>query len=77
MKGNLSPFCEFVASLKGAATSSKPASGPVNVDLMSPAVDQLWPEVRGVIETVNAWIQPFLKLFGVEDRNGLSPLVSA
>ncbi len=52
-------------------------SGPVNVDLMSPAEYQLWPEVRGVIETVNAWMQPFLKLFGVKDGNGLSPLVSA
>ena len=33
----------------------------------------MWEEVKGVIEVVNSWMMPFLKLFGVEVGNGLSP----
>ena len=48
-------------------------TGPVNVDDDKSAVDQLWDEVKGVIEVVNSWMLPFLKVFGVEEGNGLSP----
>ena len=41
LKGYLSTFREFVESLKGAAASTNLSVGPVDVDLMSPAVDQL------------------------------------
>ena len=37
-------------------------------------MDQLWDEVFGVIEMAREKMIPFLKLFGVEKGNGLSPL---
>ena len=40
-----------------------------------PSVDQLWNEVFGIIETVNFWMVPFLKRFGAEDGNDLSPFI--
>lgn len=48
-------------------------AGPIEVDLDMPAVHQLWPEVSRVIRMATAVTLPFLKLFGVEDGNGLSP----
>ena len=45
----------------------------MDVDLDEKAVDQLWSEVKGVMEVALAWMKPFLKLFGVEEGNGLSP----
>ena len=46
---------------------------PIHVNNGKPAVDQLWEEVKGVIEVVTSWMLPFLKVFGVEEGNGLSP----
>ena len=65
---------EFLESMK--SDSSADAAGPVDVDLEKPAVDQLWDEVKGIIDVVNACMVPFLKLFGVEDGNGLSPFAT-
>ena len=76
LKGYLSTFYEFVESLKDAA-STPPSSQPVHVNEIGMAVDQLWNEVRDVVETVDTWMKPFLKIFGVEKRNGMSPLVHA
>ena len=44
----------------------------VKVDLETPPVEQIWPEVMGIILVVNAWMVPFMKTFGVEKVNGLS-----
>ena len=43
------------------------------VDLERPPVNQIWPEVMGIILAVNAWMVPFMKTFGVEKGNFLSP----
>ena len=45
----------------------------VKVDLEQPHVEQIWPEVMGIILAVIAWMVPFLRIFGVEKVNGLSP----
>ena len=52
-------------------------SGPIVMGFMSPAADQLWPEVQGVIEAVNVWMWPFLEMFGMEDGNRLSQLITS
>ena len=70
-KGYQQTFPEFVKTLKKGSAGA--TAGPVNVDDDKPAVDQLWDEVKGVIEVVNSWMLPFLKVFGVEEGNGLSP----
>lgn len=76
LKGYLSTFREYVETLKQAA-SKQPSSGPVVIDDSKAAVHQLWDEVKGVIEAVNTYMKPFLQLFGIEEGNGLSPLVKA
>ena len=63
---------EFIESLKSALSTDN--QGPVDVDLDKPAVNQLWDEVFDVIEMAREKMIPFLKLFGVEKGNGLSPL---
>ena len=70
-KGYQQTFPEFLDTLKKGSVGA--TTGPVNVDDDKPAVDQLWDEVKGVIEVVNSWMLPFLKVFGVEKGNGLSP----
>ena len=45
----------------------------VKFDLERPPVEQIWPEVMGIILAVNAWMVPFLKKFVVEKGNDLSP----
>ena len=49
------------------------SAGPVEVDLHMPAVTQLWSEFRKNAKTTNDVMLPFLKLFGVEEGNGVSP----
>ena len=44
----------------------------VKVDLERLPVEQIWPELMGIILAVNAWMVPFLTKFGVEKGNGLS-----
>ena len=43
------------------------------VDPERPPVEQICLEVMGIILAVNAWIVPFLKTFGLEKGNRLSP----
>jgi len=74
-KGYQQTFPEFLKTLKQGSAGATP--GPVHVDNDKPAVDQLWDEVKGVIEVVNSWMLPFLKVFGVEEGNGLSPFAVA
>ena len=69
LQGYLSTFHEFVENLKDAATN-KPSAVPVFMNDFEPAVEQLWDEVKDVIEAVNTYRKPFLKLFGVEKGNG-------
>ena len=73
-KGYQHTFLEFLQCLKKGSAGT--TGGPVHVDNDMPAVDQLWEEVKGVIEVVNSWMLPFLKVFGVEEGNGLSPFDS-
>lgn len=52
--------------------SNLPA-GPVEVEQHMPAVTQLWSEFSRIVKTTNDVMLPFLKLFGVEEGNGISP----
>jgi len=74
-KGYQQTFPEFLDTLKKGSAGA--TAGPVHVNNDEPAVDQLWDEVKGVIEVVNSWMLPFLKVFGVEEGNGLSPFAVA
>ena len=53
------------------SVSFAPTSVTDNTDLNMPAGIQLFPEVKSVIRTVDFIIKMFLKLFDVEDVNGL------
>jgi len=70
-KGYQQTIPDFLKNLR--ATLNVNASGPVDVNLDEPAVNQLWDEVKGIIQAVNSWMIPFLKIFDVEEGNGLSP----
>jgi len=70
-KGYQHTFPEFLSSLRAGLDGY--SAGPIHVDNSRPAVDQLWDEVQGVLEFTNLFMIPFLKLFGVEEGNGLSP----
>ena len=67
-------FPDFINSLRAATIEVCPLVGPVEVDLDDIAVTQLWDDVASVIRSVNRFMKPFLKLFGVTEGNGLSPL---
>ena len=43
----------------------------MNVDLDTPAVDQLWDEVNDIIEIANLWMVLLLKVSVVEEGNGI------
>ena len=74
-KGHQNTFPEYLAAMQ--ADMSGAIAGPVHVTLdCTPAVTQLWNEVKGVIEVTNSFMLPFLKLFGVEVGNGLSPFAT-
>ena len=73
-KGYQKTFPGFVNSLK-AASAKRPPVGPIDVDLSAAAVTQLWPTVKAVIRMVNENMKPFLKLFGSEEGNGVSPFL--
>jgi hypothetical protein len=51
-------------------------SGPIDVNVTMPAIDQLWEIVKDVLDMSNEIMLPFLKLFGVVDGNGLSPFTT-
>ena len=72
LKGYQQTYAEFISTIKTAA-ENKPPVGPVDVDLATPAVTQLWPRVKDIINRVNRIMKPFLQLFGTEEGNGLSP----
>jgi hypothetical protein len=74
-KGYQQTFPEFILALQ--AGSDGVSGGPVEIDLDEPAVDQLWEEVKGVIEVANSWMIPFLGMFGVVEGNGLSPFATS
>ena len=72
LKGYQQTYAEFISTIKTAA-ENKPPVGPVDVDLATPAVTQLWPRVKEIINTVNRVMKPFLQLFGTKEGNGISP----
>ena len=43
------------------------------VDLEQPPVENIWPEMMSINLGVNACMLPFLKTFGIEKVNVLSP----
>lgn len=47
--------------------------GPIDVDLSKPAQSISWNTVEGIILFGSRIMLPFLKLFGSEDGNGVSP----
>jgi len=69
-KGYLHSFPDYLKSLSDQKLN---ISGEVTVDLLNPAVDQLFPEVKQTWDMKVAWMLPFLHLFGKEEGNGLSP----
>ena len=69
LKGYPAGLRKFVDNMKKGSSTQ----GPVDVDLSKPAVDQLWSTVKGIISFGNSIMKPFLKLFGSEMGNGLSP----
>ena len=44
----------------------------MDINFEKPAINQLFNESQGIINMVNAVMKPFLKLFGVEEDNGLT-----
>jgi hypothetical protein len=48
------------------------SSGPIDIDLTKPAVDQLWDTVQGIVPFGTDIMWLFLKVFGSEVGNGLS-----
>ena len=60
---------EYVKIVKEVSTKM-PKGGPIEVDLSSPAVNQLWDNVRRIMNTTSSALRPFLKLFGVVEGNG-------
>ena len=66
-------FTKFVSSLKTAALTVT-TYGTIDVDLAMPSVTHLWSKVKIIIINANYFMKPFLKLFGVEYGNGLSPI---
>ncbi len=69
MKGYPSGLQEFIKNMQNGSSSS----GPIDIDLTKPAVDQLWDTVQGILSFGTNLMQPFLKVFGSEVGNGLSP----
>ncbi len=68
-------FKEYGASLKSFVDTLKKvfdSSSSIDIDLDSTAIEQLWETVKGVVTTLNSWMAPFLKAFGVEEGNEIS-----
>ena len=75
-KGYQATFADFINSLQNA--SAEPSqSGIIDVVLTDKAVTQLWPTVKAIFDKVNPMMTQFLKLFGVDELNGLSPFAAA
>ena len=70
-KGHQEKIPYFLASLKSAA-SIVPPYVQINVDPDIPAVIQLWTEIKCTICNVNQFMNTSLKLFCVEEVNGIS-----
>jgi hypothetical protein len=75
-KGYQATFQEYVKIVK-EASSRMPKGGPIDVDLSSPAVYQLWDNVRYVMNMASAKMHPFLILSGVVDGNVLTPFAAS
>ena len=56
-----------------AAASTVKNCGTIDVELDIPEVIQIFPKVKGTINNVNHFMKPFLKIFGMEYGNGISP----
>eukprot|EP00956_Cyclotella_meneghiniana_P011701 scaffold16470_cov61-Cyclotella_meneghiniana.AAC.12 len=74
-KGYQATLDEYVKIVK-EASAKMPKGGPIEVDLSSPAVNQLWDNVRRIMNTTSSKLRPFLKLFGVVEGNGLTVFAS-
>ena len=61
-----------MAYISQSSNNANKSCGPVNVDLDKPVVGQLWDETSGILQAATEWIILFLKLFEVEEGNGLS-----
>ena len=69
MKGYPLGLKKFIDNMKNGSNSS----GPIDVDLTKPAVHQLWDTVQGILSFGTNLMQLFLKIFGSEVGNGISP----
>jgi hypothetical protein len=69
MKGYPAGLQKIIENMKKGSSMS----GPIEVDLKKPAVDQLWNTVNGILSFGTIIMKLFLKLFGYEVGNGLSP----
>ena len=59
MKGYPAGLQKFIENMKKGSRTS----GPIDVDLKKPAVDQLWSTVKGILSFGTRIMKPFLKLF--------------
>jgi len=73
LSGYQATFADYIESMRNGGSTEAGYHGSVHVDTAKPAIDQLWDEVRGIIEFSNAKMKCFLSLFGIEEGNGLSP----
>ena len=69
MKGYPSGLQQFIKNMRYGSSSS----GPIDIDLTKPAIGQIWETVQGILSFGTNLMQPFLKVFGSEVGNGLSP----
>lgn len=69
LKGYQASIASFIENTREGSTSC----GPVNVELDEQPVGQIWPEVKSIINFSYDIMKPFLKVFGSEEGNGVSP----
>jgi hypothetical protein len=69
MKGYPAGLQQFIKNMRNGSSSS----GPIDIDLTEPAIGQIWDTVQGILSFGTNLMQPFLKVFGSEVGNGLSP----
>ena len=75
LKGYNATWPEFKKCMEAEAFATDHC-GPIHVDLERPAVGQLQEQVHRIINAANDLMKPFLELFGVDEHNGIFPLLS-
>jgi hypothetical protein len=69
MKRYPSGLQQFIKNMRNGSSSSS----PIDIDLTMLAIGQIWETIQGILSFGTNLMQPFLKVFGSEVGNGLSP----